>query len=211
MLELLILGAVAAFIVTRLFQVLGQKSGVENVDAAKAMSRYLANDVFDLDDKESFEAPDLVLPAKLDAVVQKIKTIDSGFRVDFFLKGATQAFEMLIEAFAKQDLETLKILMSDEVFDSFAQAIANHQQKQQRLETTLVKFDPAEIIKMKLEKSTALITVQFTSEQVNIIRNHQGDIIEGNVNQIEDVIDQWVFARDVASENPNWCLVEIKK
>ncbi|MEK9725086.1 MAG: TIM44-like domain-containing protein, partial [Rhodospirillaceae bacterium] len=42
---------------------------------------------------------------------------------------------------------------------------------------------------------------------VHVVRDGQGHVIEGNPNQVTDVIDFWTFARDTRSRDPNWQLV----
>ena len=56
--------------------------------------------------------------------------------------------------------------------------------------------------------SKARVTVQFTSEQINLTRDTAGDIVEGDPRQIDTVVDLWTFERDTRSRDPNWQLVE---
>lgn len=56
----------------------------------------------------------------------------------------------------------------------------------------------------------ATITVTFTSEQTNILYDAKGNMIEGNPKQIEEVVDAWVFERDLKAQDPNWTLVKIR-
>lgn len=210
MLELLILGAIAVFLISRLFQVLGQKTGFENPDVALHMSQRLASEAVPLEEDPAPDLPDKVLDGKLEASIQKIKAMDPSFRTDFFLQGATRAFEILIEAFSKGDSQTLQKLMSAEVYATFEKAIMLRQEKNQRLATTLVKLDPPTISKIKLTEAKVGITVRFVSEQINILYADDGSILEGSPKQMEEVIDQWTFERELISPNPNWCLIEIK-
>ena len=49
--------------------------------------------------------------------------------------------------------------------------------------------------------------VEFTSNQVRVTRDAEGEVVEGDPNRIDLVKDRWTFARKLASNDPNWVLV----
>jgi predicted lipid-binding transport protein (Tim44 family) len=55
--------------------------------------------------------------------------------------------------------------------------------------------------------SRAEVSVRFQSEQVNIVKDRDGKVIEGDRDHVESVTDIWTFARDTGSSDPNWTLV----
>jgi predicted lipid-binding transport protein (Tim44 family) len=59
-----------------------------------------------------------------------------------------------------------------------------------------------------MQGSMARVTVRFSSEQVNVVRDAGGQAIEGDPASAEEVIDIWTFERDTQSSDPNWALVE---
>jgi predicted lipid-binding transport protein (Tim44 family) len=56
----------------------------------------------------------------------------------------------------------------------------------------------------------ARVSVRFTSEQVNVVRDAEGKEIEGDPGTAEEVIDIWTFERDTRNSDPNWLLVETR-
>jgi len=40
------------------------------------------------------------------------------------------------------------------------------------------------------------------------LRNAEGQIIDGNPNEVQKVIDLWTFRRDTKSSDPNWLLIK---
>ena len=56
--------------------------------------------------------------------------------------------------------------------------------------------------------SVAQVTVRFVSEQINVVRSAEGQIAEGNPNEVQKVVDLWAFRRDTKSGDPNWQLVK---
>ena len=121
--------------------------------------------------------------------------------------GAQTAFEMVVDAFAQGDTQTLLSLLSDDVYENFAAAIREREAHGQTHETTLVGVDVAEIIEADVQDHAALITVKYVSEQVNVTREADGEIADGDPSAVVRATDIWTFARDVGSSDPNWTLV----
>ena len=59
-----------------------------------------------------------------------------------------------------------------------------------------------------MQGSVAQVTVRFVSEQINVVRNAEGQIADGNPNEVQKVVDLWTFRRDTKSSDPNWLLVK---
>ena len=47
----------------------------------------------------------------------------------------------------------------------------------------------------------------FVSDQINVLRAHDGSIVDGDPNSPVEKTDFWSFARDTGSPDPNWVLV----
>ena len=140
--------------------------------------------------------------------INAIKAKDPQFTASHFLMGAKGAFEMVFDAFAKGDVQTLKLLMSDALFEQFGKAIAERDAKETRTETTLVSVQAKDIIRAELNNMVARLTVHFTSEQVSVERNKAGEMVGGDASDIRHAEDHWVFERDITSKNPNWKIIE---
>ena len=158
------------------------------------------------------EAPKAAQPADpadaaLAAAFEQIHQLDRSFDPQGFASGARGAFEMILTAYASGDTKTLRSLLSPDVFSQFDHAVKERQTADQTLEATLVKFRSADVIEAWVEDRTANVTVKFVTEQVHIVRDKQGNVVEGEPNAIIDVTDIWTFARDTRSRDPNWALV----
>lgn len=213
--DIILFAMIAAFLVYRLGSVLGKRTGHERQGrepfgriGGKESSVETGNDnVVAIPPREAppqEEEPDTPLGAAL----TQIKLADSSFTRKHFLEGARAAFEMVITAFALGDMKTLRSLLSQEVYDNFADAIRSRERANQTRETTLVGIDVAEIIEAKFEeKRYAHVTVKYISQQVNATRDEAHNVVEGDPNAIEKVTDIWTFRRDTRSSDPNWQLV----
>jgi len=154
---------------------------------------------------QAFEEP--VAASPLDAGFDQIKAIDGSFDAPEFIAGARGAFEMIVEAFAKGDRDSLQALLNEEVYGNFISAIDAREGNNETLENTLIRLVSNEAIEAYVENSTGFVTVKIISEQVNVTRSADGEVVDGNANQISEITDIWTFARDLSSRNPNWGLV----
>jgi predicted lipid-binding transport protein (Tim44 family) len=131
---------------------------------------------------------------------------DPGFDPNHFLDGAKAAYEMIVMAFAQGDEATLTQLLGSDVYDGFQRAIRERETRGEKVESSLVGIDKADIIEAEIKSRTAYVTVKFVSELISVTRDPQGEVVEGDPKKVREVTDIWTFARDVSSKNPNWKL-----
>lgn len=142
----------------------------------------------------------------------KILTNIPDFSKERFLTGAKRAFEIIICAFSQGDTETLENLVSPQLIKKFQEIIEDRRAQGITAETDLIGFEQAEIVNADIdEENNAKITVKFISEQVNLLRNKDNEVIQGDENFIQNITDIWTFERCLTSVNPNWLLVSTKK
>ncbi len=205
--ELIILAVVAGFLIFRLYSTLGQRVGFEPSEETKS-----SENIFTPQVKE--EEPEIVeeLPASLSpslkTLLEDLRERDPQFTLQKFLKGATQAFEMIVEAFAKGDLKTLSSLLGSEVYEEFKTNIDERQKNGEILDTTLVKIESVDLTEGEIQDQNVHLTVTFQTEQIHVTRDRKGEIIDGNPKQMEQLTDTWVFERSLESRNPNWTLIK---
>jgi predicted lipid-binding transport protein (Tim44 family) len=142
------------------------------------------------------------------AGVAAIRTADPSFEPLGFTAGARAAFTTIVEAFAKGDTSTLRPLLDGPTFASFEAAIRGRIERKEKAETTLIGFEASDISAAELQGTNAIVTVRFVSEQINVLRSADGQIIDGNPNEVPKVIDLWTFRRDTKSSDPNWLLIK---
>ena len=51
------------------------------------------------------------------------------------------------------------------------------------------------------------ITIRFLSDLTLVVKNKNGEIVEGGQTDIQLQKDIWTFSRVLSSESPNWTLV----
>jgi len=136
-----------------------------------------------------------------------IVAADHSFDPEHFVSGARAAYEMIVSAFAEGDRRSLKPLLSKEVFEGFDAAISDRESRGEKVESTFIGIEKAEIVDAALKGPTAQVTVRFRSELISLTRGRDGTVVEGDASKVVEVVDIWTFARDVSSGDPNWKLV----
>jgi predicted lipid-binding transport protein (Tim44 family) len=229
----LIVIGVAIFVLFRLRQVLGSRTGTERTplqraqDAAKNATGKPANN----DDKVVPMRP-APQPApgdvdadrraiKLDAEIEQlshgnseiasglkaIADADPTFSPKSFLEGAKAAYEMIVTAFATGDRKTLKNLLEKDVYDGFERAIADREAAGRKVDFTFVGLPKIEITEAELDKRDARLAIKFNAEVVSATRDADGALVEGHGEEVQQIADEWTFARNPKSRDPNWKLV----
>ena len=205
LLAIFLIATVAGVILFRLYAVLGRRTGHERPPPEN----------FGLDDPVS--VPDArartnAVPSErpsdpLAAGLHDIQLADRNFDKDKFLAGARTAYEMIVTAFAAGDRAALRPLLSDEVYDAFAEAIKGREVRGEKIAFTFVGFKEAKFLTAVLKGRMADITISFAAQFVSATSDAKGVPVEGDNKSVRDVTDVWTFARDVRAGDPNWTLV----
>jgi predicted lipid-binding transport protein (Tim44 family) len=217
--DIILLAMVAGFIVLRLRNVLGRRTGHEpGRDGPAPVPRpgspapdNVVNLPTGLSRRPSGPQTVDIEPAYQgtphEAGMVQVKLADPSFSAEGFLQGSGKAFEMIVAAYAKNDLDTLRTLLSPDVYAQFASAIQDREQRGETLSSELVVLKPPRLESIEMRGSAAHVSVIFQSEQTNVTKNKAGEIVEGSPDHIESVTDIWTFSRDTQSRDPNWMLV----
>lgn len=144
---------------------------------------------------------------KLNRGLKEIAAADKAFLPESFIEGAKMAYEMIVMSFADGDRKTLKNLLSREVYDGFAAAISEREQRKEQVRSNFVGIEKAAIKSAGVIERDAQVTVEFVSQIISSTLDAAGEVIDGDPDQVAEVRDIWTFARDIRSNDPNWKLV----
>ena len=208
--DIILLAMVAGFLVLRLRSNLGRRTGHEqgqknfSSDKIVRINKNDENKIFENDNEEN-------LPVnEIDRGISQILSNDPGFSIEEFKSGALKAFEIILHAFAKKDTETLESLLSKSVFDAFVGSMNEREDAAELLETKILRVEISKINNVGVKDSLASITVEFISDQINLISSKDGELIEGDPDCIENYRDQWTFQKNLNQKDPNWELASTK-
>ena len=157
---------------------------------------------------ESIAAVDLDKLSPLDRELVKIPN----FNKNVFIKGAQKAFEMILSAFSKGDARTLSKLVNGELLKKFEEVIKARKEQGITSETDLIGFVETEVEAVKfVENDKVNLVVKFVSEQVNLLKDAKGEVIEGDENYVQTISDVWTFEKSLNPRVTNWLLCSTKK
>ena len=183
--DIIIFAGIAVFLVFRLRNVLGKRTGFEKKP----------NNNVDIQQTKIKETTTSNIP-ELDEKISRLKTAYETIN-DFdhkkFLEGAKRAFETIINAFNKGDKKTLKKLVTEDVFKSFEEAI---DAKNINPDYQFYSLNIEEIEKVFVEENHIKICIKFISEQFK--NNDENTVVKKQ--------DSWTFEKTISSKDPNWLL-----
>ncbi len=139
--------------------------------------------------------------------LRAVHDADASFEPKTFVDGAKMAYEMIVMAYADGDRRTLKNLLSREVYDGFVAAIGDRESRSEKIQSSFVGIDKADIVNAEMKGSEAHVTLRIVSELISATLDKSGEVIDGDPETVAEVKDVWTFARDTRSRDPNWKLV----
>ena len=216
MIELIILFAIAAFVLFRLKSVIGTRSGYEappdylNRDHAAQAAR---SEPSEEDEEEAARAEDEAgldrpIPKSAKPALAMMREAEPEFSLGVFLDGARGAYEMILMAYEAGDRDALGGLLEADVYAAFEGVIAEREAAGLKVDARFIGvrdlrlesagFDPA--------SGEAELTLRFVSELVTSVHDSEGRVVEGDPNEVRRQTDVWTFARRMGGHDPNWLL-----
>ena len=202
---IVILALVALFIGLRLYSVLGERTGHEQQPILKPADQDARVEPRvtqpPVSQPSTDSSADLAYVPLAGPGVRAILAADPSFDVARFLDGAKGAYRLILEAFWKGDLDSVKAHVDDHVFETFADAVEQRKKDGLTLDNRLVTIEQAVISEANVEKTVAVLTVRFEADIAAVTRN-------SSLRDAVQTRDLWTFRRDHASRDPNWFLIE---
>mgnify|MGYP005728822301 FL=1 len=208
--EILVLAGIDIFLVLRLKNVLGTREGFEKPPLQDAAPSKSARDFRVIDGGEDTDITDNVDKKSPSAeALARMKKVDADFMVNDFLTGARSAYEMILMAFENGDLKDVESFLDEDVKDAFQQVIDMRAKKKLKVEAEFYGIRELSLKNADFDDKTnvAELSVSFTGELSSVVKNKDGEVVEGDAKQVKRQRDTWTFSRDLSSSDPNWLLV----
>ena len=219
--DILILAMIAVFIINRLRNVLGKKTGNENDIVEKFTQRKSSFKESDPDEtsnkklkneEDSYENKVFHSDNSINNSIKQILKVDPNFDIESFYNGAKRAFEFILTEYSKNNIKSLDKIISKNIKFAFDEQIKQRQKRSENLEITVISVKEPILQDVSIKnKSIAVAKIHFDSEQVQITKNKDGDIIEGDPNQILSIKENWTFSKNLKTADPNWTLEKIEE
>jgi len=194
MTEILILAAIALFVLSRLYVALGRNDGDTPAPVRTRRSAESADtgNVSELPTAQ--RRPVFTGPAA--GGLEDIYNADETFNTRDFTSGAKAAYKMIVDAFARGDREALRPLLDDDVYEAWDNAIAQRE-ADGVAPFDLLRLKKSEIEDASLEDGIARVSVRYEAELSDTERTKSAKEI-------------WTFKRTIASNDPNWVLDDVE-
>jgi|TARA_B110000091_G_C13602794_1_gene385406 predicted lipid-binding transport protein (Tim44 family) len=204
-LDILIFAIIAVFLIFRLKNILGTKTGFEDSSFNKNKTENNIAKVVSIDTKKTTQSND-----KENKETLKIKEIDKTFDHIQFIEGSQIFFKMILDAFVEGNLDKVKEFIKPSVLKNFNFAIKERNKESETLIINLKIINKTEIFSSEISKTVLRISVLFESFQIKALKDKDNNLIDGDLNKEILVKDIWVFERKINYSNPNWTLIETK-
>ncbi|WP_298918096.1 Tim44/TimA family putative adaptor protein [uncultured Algimonas sp.] len=208
MFEVVLYAAIAAIICVAFYSVLGKSVGRGPEDAFKP------DEVFggrsgepDRDAGPAFAGAD---DAEDETGLSAIARAEPDFSPARFIDGAKTAYSMILEAFASGDRDTLRDLLTDEVYAVYDGAIAEREALSLIQVTDLGRLRTSQIKSARIEDGIAYIRVLYEADIASALRDASGELVDGDPDILASISEFWTFERPVGSSDPAWRLSEVE-
>ena len=211
--EIVILAMIAAFLGLRLYSVLGRRAEHEEEPVPTRFDRGEGGNVPRPIAQASVDLPRrnreiAEFPPAIERGLRDISAADRRFDLLTFLEGAKAAYGMVLEAFWRGDKEELRQLCDDDVYQSFSAAIDAREAAGETLDNRLIRIEDTVVNSASLDGRTARIAVSFVADIASVVRDKDGNVVAGSLDDAIESRDVWTFSRNVDSADPDWLLDE---
>ncbi len=204
--QLIVLAGIAIFLILKLRSVLGTREGFEKTTPAPSLRSVPTGEV--IDGSLDHDIIDNVADDASRSALAAMKAIERNFSVTDFLKGARSAYEMILMAFDKGEIDRIRPFVGDEVEASFDAAVADRAKRGLSVSSTFVGVGELALAQAEYNPATkrAEISVRFMGELIRAVRDASGTVVEGNATAIQRQRETWTFSRLMGAGDPNWQL-----
>ncbi|MFX0545467.1 Tim44/TimA family putative adaptor protein [Roseovarius sp. S1116L3] len=207
-LQLLVLAGIAVFLILRLKSVLGTRDGHEPSPEARPAPAQRTHNLEVIEGGPDRDIIDHVPEdSETAAALAEMKRAEPSFGVADFLGGARGAYEMILMAFERGEMEEVREFLSEDVYDSFSEVVAIREEKGLTIEAEFIGIRDMTLSSASFEEGVADITVKFVGELVSVVKDAEGKVIEGEPGKSKRQKDVWTFERMMGADDPNWRLV----
>jgi len=187
LLELIFFAVLSAYIFYRLWSVLGQESDKDKErreEKRRQFEAMIEDNIISLPNRQSRAqginvAEDSLKPGVREGL-RLLQERETDFNFSQFLTGAKGAYEMVLEAFAKGDRETLQLLLTPKVYDAFQAEIEDRDRRGETYSVAIESFDKIDVDAIEIQGEQVFISVRYRTHQVMVTQNSDGEVIENN-------------------------------
>lgn len=206
---LVILGAMVAFILFQLYNVLGRRIGYRPDEVAATAPEPVESEPVTL----RLEArTDVIRPDKLES----LKARDAQFNEFHFLEKALEVYEQVVLAFHKGELDPVRARLNPTVYDTFAAAIAARPKTEPAQSLRFVEVPKADFDTIDVRDDALSIRMRFLSELAyEAATTPETEGLDRPASQAETTFrrtaEYWTFEKTTKTPGASWILSKVEK
>lgn len=165
-----------------------------------------------LTDKVSDIFGGLFQKTELSEVLTEICKMDPAFDKNEFLRQCeTDIIPNVLEAIVRGDLEILRDWCHDAPFNVLSTPIKQAAQLGYRFDSKVLDVTNVDLAMGKIMEQGPVLIITFQSQQIMVVRNAKGDVVEGDPDKIMRMHYAWVLCRDQNELDPRaaWKLMDL--
>ncbi|VDO18593.1 unnamed protein product [Heligmosomoides polygyrus] len=146
-------------------------------------------------------------------VLTEIAKIDPSFDKGEWLRFCEkEVIPNVLEAFIRGDLEVLQDWCHERAFVALSTVIKEYAKiKFSTADSRIIDISKVEMVSGKMMEQGPVLIITFQAFMINVVRNNEGKVVEGDPNTPVRVHHVWVMCRDMEEYNPAvaWKLLEV--
>lgn len=145
-------------------------------------------------------------------VIEEILKIDSSFTIESFAHFCQfEVIPNVLEALVRGDTVILRDWCHEGVYNVLTAPITELQRRQCHLESRVLDVHHLDVVTGSVMEQGPMLLISFESQQINVVRDAQGGLVEGSPDQCVRVRNHWALCRDQSELNPwaAWRLIDV--
>jgi len=139
----------------------------------------------------------LFAKTEMSEVMTEICKIDQNFNQEKFLKICErEIIPNVLEALIRGDLDILKDWCFEAPYNALAHPIEQAKKAGYYLDSKVLDVSQAEMMTGKIMEQGPVLVINFTAQQIMVVRDSKGKVVEGDPDKIMRITYVWALCRD---------------
>ncbi|KAI0231913.1 Mitochondrial import inner membrane translocase subunit TIM44 [Lamellibrachia satsuma] len=149
---------------------------------------------------------------EMSEVLTEIVKSDPSFDKESFVKEVQfEIIPNILEAMVRGELEILKDWCYEAAYNLIAQPIKQVVGAGYKIDSRVLDINNVDIVAGKIMEQGPVLVLSFNAQQVIVVRDSKGAVVEGDPDKIMKIFHVWAFCRDQSILDPKaaWRIIDI--
>ncbi|KAK2179725.1 hypothetical protein NP493_475g00022 [Ridgeia piscesae] len=149
---------------------------------------------------------------EMSEVLTEIVKADPNFDKERFIREVQHdIIPNILEAMVRGELEILKDWCYEAAYNLIAQPIKQVVGAGYKIDSRVLDINNVDIVAGKIMEQGPVLVMSFNAQQVIVVRDSKGNVVEGDPDKIMKIFHVWAFCRDQSVLDPKaaWRIIDI--